>query len=276
MESVSTFVSLTAVSGTPAPSGLPPAIMFNVIVGASIYINNPLLTKYWSMEATSYGDSENQIGNNNVFLGAYPGLLTTGSGNTGMGAGVMPFMTTVHLDFSGGGAGGCCCACCFFANTGFGDSALFSVGTAVSNSAFGYTALQSATGSQNTAIGTGALQNVSTGGNNVGIGYAAGGGITIGSNNVVIGGVTGLASGLSDSIIIGDGAGNIKIDYSKTNAGAWTVVGELITAPSATGSAGLRLTSGTAPTSPVDGDMWYDGTNVKFRVGGTTKTFTLT
>lgn len=36
-----------------------------------------------------------------------------------------------------------------------------------------------------------------------------------------------------------------------------------------------RFTPGTAPTSPVDGDMWYDGTNVKFRAGGTTKTFTL-
>lgn len=43
-----------------------------------------------------------------------------------------------------------------------------------------------------------------------------------------------------------------------------------------TGIASLRILSGTAPTSPTDGDMWYDGTNVKFRVGGTTKTFTLT
>ena len=108
------------------------------------------------------------------------------------------------------------------------------------------------------------------------MGYVAGAGITTGSNNTVIGGVTGLAAGLSGAIILGDGAGNIKIDYSKTNAGAWTVVGELITAPSATGAAGLRLPSGTAPTSPVDGDIWYDGANVKFRVGGTTKTFTLT
>ena len=38
----------------------------------------------------------------------------------------------------------------------------------------------------------------------------------------------------------------------------------------------LATTAGTPPTSPVDGDMWYDGTNVKFRVSGTTKTFTLT
>lgn len=47
-------------------------------------------------------------------------------------------------------------------------------------------------------------------------------------------------------------------------------------AASTTGAASLRIVSGTAPTSPNDGDMWYDGTNVKFRVGASTKTFTLT
>lgn len=50
----------------------------------------------------------------------------------------------------------------------------------------------------------------------------------------------------------------------------------LTTAASATGSAGLNLPAGSAPSSPNDGDIWYDGTNVKIRVGGTTKTFTIT
>ena len=45
---------------------------------------------------------------------------------------------------------------------------------------------------------------------------------------------------------------------------------------STTGRASLRLRSGVAPTSPNDGDIWYDGTNIKIRVGGTTKTFTIT
>jgi hypothetical protein len=40
--------------------------------------------------------------------------------------------------------------------------------------------------------------------------------------------------------------------------------------------ASLRMSAGVAPTSPNDGDIWYDGTNLKMRVGGTTKTFTLT
>jgi hypothetical protein len=44
---------------------------------------------------------------------------------------------------------------------------------------------------------------------------------------------------------------------------------------STTAISSLRIVSGTAPTSPNDGDIWYDGTNIKMRVGATTKTFTL-
>jgi len=41
-------------------------------------------------------------------------------------------------------------------------------------------------------------------------------------------------------------------------------------------TAQIRLTAGAAPTVPNDGDIWYDGTNIKIRVGVNTKTFTLT
>ena len=37
----------------------------------------------------------------------------------------------------------------------------------------------------------------------------------------------------------------------------------------------LKTSAGTNPSAPADGDLWYDGTNLKFRQGGTTKTFTL-
>jgi hypothetical protein len=37
----------------------------------------------------------------------------------------------------------------------------------------------------------------------------------------------------------------------------------------------LNIASGTAPTSPNDGDIWFDGTDIKMRIGGVTKTFTL-
>ncbi len=41
-------------------------------------------------------------------------------------------------------------------------------------------------------------------------------------------------------------------------------------AASTTSAASLRLHSGSAPTSPNDGDVWYDGTNLKFRKGSNT------
>lgn len=45
--------------------------------------------------------------------------------------------------------------------------------------------------------------------------------------------------------------------------------------PSTTALSSMRVYQGVAPTSPSDGDLWYDGTNLKFRIGAVTKTFTL-
>jgi len=45
---------------------------------------------------------------------------------------------------------------------------------------------------------------------------------------------------------------------------------------SSTTQASLRIRSGSAPTTPQDGDIWFDGTNLKMQIGGVTKTFTMT
>jgi hypothetical protein len=45
---------------------------------------------------------------------------------------------------------------------------------------------------------------------------------------------------------------------------------------STTTRSSMNIPSGTAPTSPVNGDIWFDGTDIKMRIGGVTKTFTLT
>jgi hypothetical protein len=75
----------------------------------------------------------------------------------------------------------------------------------------------------NTAVGTSAL-NLATGGSNVGLGYSAGSAITIGTGNVVIGGYTGSTAPISttgsNSIVISDGAGNVREYYDGTNS-AW-------------------------------------------------------
>lgn len=99
-----------------------------------------------------------------------------------------------------------------------------------------------------------------------------------------------------------NGAGNITrikgVSGSSANAGwgllghattdilRWDTTGVYIggaTAPTAflhligstTAKASLRIASGSTVSSPNDGDIWYDGTNLKMRVGATTKTFTL-
>jgi hypothetical protein len=64
-----------------------------------------------------------------------------------------------------------------------------------------------------------------------------------------------------------------------TAAADWRAIevstGVTVLGASTTASATLRVPSGTAPTSPVDGDIWFNGTNLFMRIGGTTKTFTI-
>jgi hypothetical protein len=48
--------------------------------------------------------------------------------------------------------------------------------------------------------------------------------------------------------------------------------GITILGASTTAKASLRIPSGTAPTSPVNGDIWFDGTNLNVRIGGVTRT----
>jgi hypothetical protein len=46
--------------------------------------------------------------------------------------------------------------------------------------------------------------------------------------------------------------------------------------PSTTARSQFRLRSGTAPTTPNDGDIWFDGTNLNIRIAGVTRTVNVT
>jgi hypothetical protein len=83
---------------------------------------------------------------------------------------------------------------------------------------------------------------------------------------------------------ISQGAGTtitrgIYINPTIISANDWKALeitsGISILAPSTTASATLRVPSGTAPTTPTNGDIWFDGTNLFMRIGGLTKTFTI-
>jgi hypothetical protein len=69
------------------------------------------------------------------------------------------------------------------------------------------------------------------------------------------------------------------INPTITAAADWRAIevsaGVSVLAPSTTASATLRVPSGTAPTTPVDGDIWFNGTNLFMRIGGVTRTFTI-
>jgi hypothetical protein len=70
-------------------------------------------------------------------------------------------------------------------------------------------------------------------------------------------------SGSNDPILTG-GTGTLTLTQAT-----------LVTPASSSTRAGFRIVAGTAPSSPTNGDIWQDGTDIKIRIGGVTKTFTL-
>lgn len=60
------------------------------------------------------------------------------------------------------------------------------------------------------------------------------------------------------------------------NTSGITLAQSLITTASVAGSAGLNVPHGSAPTSPVNGDLWSTTTTLNFRLNGVTKSITMT
>lgn len=59
--------------------------------------------------------------------------------------------------------------------------------------------------------------------------------------------------------------------WNVTNRGVTFQTGKANLAASTTTGSSLNIPSGTAPTSPVSGDLWYDGTNALFRNSSSTQ-----
>lgn len=72
-----------------------------------------------------------------------------------------------------------------------------------------------------------------------------------------------------------DGTTDLNYFLGSTGLGVIAPTAYAHCAASTAAKASLRIAAGTAPTSPNDGDIWYDGTNFKAQVAGVTKTFTL-
>lgn len=136
-------------------------------------------------------------------------------------------------------------------NTAFGYRAA-GVGfsnTATQNTSIGSSALLNNEGNNNVAVGFQAASNISTGQSNTIIGTNTGLGITTGNSNTVLGAnVSGLSAALSNNIILADGGGTTRLQFS--NTGALSLTGPAITV--------------VAPTSPnrtltvtVGGTVYY-------------------
>jgi hypothetical protein len=68
------------------------------------------------------------------------------------------------------------------------------------------------------------------------------------------------------------GAGAFTSWQSFDTSGNATFSGQVLASASTTTRASLNVPSGTAPTSPVNGDIWSDGSDLLVRLGGTTYT----
>jgi hypothetical protein len=60
------------------------------------------------------------------------------------------------------------------------------------------------------------------------------------------------------------------VDEIELNATALDLNGKVETQASASGAAGINIPHGTAPTSPVDGDIWTTTAGVFARINGAT------
>ena len=178
----------------------------------------------------------NSSGAQNIWVGGYAGpyyYAHTGGYNTmiGVQSGIL---------MSGASA----------QNTGIGSGSLYYLST----------------GSQNTAIGQAAGSGITTGSNNVMIGYGNNG-VTTGSNNVVIGRKTGLAGGLSDTIILASNDTTRLHINSDGNAGFGTEAPTSKLTVQGAAMSQLRIVTEGGPGSTSDatgqvGDLAYDATHL--------------
>jgi hypothetical protein len=214
------------------------------------------------------------LGNNSISSNTCVGLssldsVTTGSQSSAFGQSSLRSLTSGTF------------------NSSFGYDSLRTCSTTAHNSSYGYSNLYTSVGSRNTSIGSAAFYSLSSGDDNSSIGYNSGRYLldgatanTTANQSVFIGSATrSFANNQTNEIVIGYNAGgkgtNTIVLGNTSITDTYITAGKLNLSAGTTSKAQINLASSTAPTSPVDGDIWFDGTNVKIRVAGVTKTFTI-
>ena len=130
-------------------------------------------------------------------------------------------------------------------NTAIGYRALgLGNGGFYANTAIGYQALANvSSGYNNTGIGYGALNQLAGGATNVAIGYNAGNALAGQNNVVIIGGASGSAVA-NNTVILSDGAGNIRISFDGSTGAA--SIPSNTAASTTAGTGALAVTGGAS------------------------------
>jgi hypothetical protein len=246
------------------------------VTGTSLFTGSISVTANSTINGVSVGTGANNIATNTA-LGA-SALITNTSGvqNTAVGNDALR-LNTGGLQNSAFGYRSSRANTTGNSNSAFGIDSLRINSTGNDNAAFGAQALDNNTAGNNTAIGRGALLDNTTGGSNTALGYRAGyAGIAIanstGSNNIFIGSDSiGETASDSNRTFIGNTSttstwlgGNLLVG-TRIDGASWVNVGAGTTAKSQ-----INLTSGVAPTTPINGDVWSTTTDLLARINGTT------
>lgn len=223
--------------------------MYNVSTG---YQNQAFGSN--TMYNLTSGARNQAMGYNSLFA------LTSGTDNNAIGDVSLRFLTTGAL------------------NTSIGSNSQYSNINGSSNISVGYNSLYTNQSSNNVSIGVNSLLNVNNNANTA-LGYEAGRSINSGSNNTFIGNDAGYNASQKldavNSMALGNTAFTTKsnqIVLGNTSVVETVINGKTILMPSTTSIASENIPSGVAPTTPVNGDVWNDGTDLKTYVNSTTQT----
>lgn len=251
--------------------------------------SNALLSNVTNNKCVAIGTSALQTatGDNNTAVGYKAGFSnTTGNLNVSIGLFANYFVVNAiqntaigsYANFNGTGSG----------TTAVGYNSGYNLGTGNFNTLIGNSA-GAGTGASNVsnvvAVGYQALQNIVTFANaNIGIGTQAGLNITSGSNNIIIGYNISAPSATANNqlnignILFGQGiTGSLATIAGTIGIGKFAATTAMLSLPAGTATvAPVNIASGVVLTTPLNGSLEYDGTNLFFTVGTTRKTVTLT
>jgi hypothetical protein len=239
---------------------------YNVGVGFQTFNGTAITGSYNTAVGTNAGVYTRTSSASNTYVGANSGVITgTGPFSYGIVLGANGMLTASNTACFGGNSDTSKVSTFYFGNAGLYNSTLGATTQSTISIMPGGTYYSTANnmGGHNLAI---------CGGLSTGTGVNGAGGTNFGDIYFKTTNVSGVSSTTPNSLVtrmtIIGGTGYVGMQSIATPTAF------LHLAASTTAAASLCIPSGTAPSSPVNGDIWFDGTDLKLRSGGATYTLT--